>query len=110
MNDLIDLETFTLELAAQGISPDDSRADAVLDQAAGIASDYCGKDLTKLSPVPQTIQRVVLDLATAIYHAAGRDAAVTQEETEGVGSTSFGVTRWTDRLADLDPWRAFNVA
>lgn len=97
-------------LSTELSEPDLTRLDIALTQAQGIASDYCGKDLTTLSPVPQTIQRVVLDIAAAIYHAAGRDAAITQEAAEGIGSTSFGVTRWTDRLADLDPWRAFNVA
>ncbi|MCX2560555.1 phage head-tail connector protein [Acetobacter farinalis] len=93
--------------------PDDSRDDRlndILTQAWGIASDYCQQDLTTLSPVPQTVTRTVLDIAAAIYHQAGRDRSITEDTCEGVGSTSFGLTRWTDQLTGLDPWRVYYVA
>lgn len=88
----------------------DDRLNDVLVQAWGIASDYCGQDLTTLAPIPQTVTRTVLDIAAAIYHQAGRDRSVTQDECEGVGSTSFGLASWPDLLANLDPWRGFHVA
>lgn len=88
----------------------DDRLNDVLVQAWGIASDYCGQDLTTLAPIPQTVTRTVLDIAAAIYHQAGRDRSVTQDEEQGVGSTSFGLSSWSDLLANLDPWRGFHVA
>lgn len=93
--------------------PDDSR-DArltdILTQAWGIASDYCQQDLTTLSPVPQTVIRTVLDIAAAIYHQAGRDRSITQDEVSGVGTWSFGLSNHTDLLSNLNPWRVYYVA
>lgn len=93
--------------------PDDSRDDRlndILTQTWGIASDYCQQDLTTLSPIPQTVIRTVLDIAAAIYHQAGRDRSITEEACEGVGSSRWGITGWSDQLTNLDPWRVYYVA
>lgn len=103
-------QTLTADLTTQGEAPDATRIASALTQAWGIASDYCGQDLTALDPTPQTIARTVMDIATAIYHQAGRDRSVTQDECEGVGTTSFGLATWADLLDNLDPWRGFHVA
>jgi len=110
MTDIVNFDTFKAELLASGITVDDQRAQRVLARAQGMVSDYCGRDLSDLSPIPMTIQTIVIDLAVMIYHAGGRDPAITKEQEEGVGSTSFGLSHWTDRMADLDPWRVFHVA
>lgn len=102
--------TLTADLTSQGVTVDATRVATALDQAWGIASDYCGQDVTKIDPIPQTITRTVMDIAAAIYHQAARDRSVTQEQTEGVGATSFGLTAWADILENLDPWRGFYVA
>ncbi|OUJ02742.1 hypothetical protein HK15_04485 [Acetobacter orientalis] len=103
-------QTLTTDLRTQGAEPDAMRIASALTQAWGIASDYCGQDLRALDPTPQTIARTVMDIATAIYHLAGRDRSITQEECEGVGTTSFGLAIWADLLDNLDPWRGFHVA
>jgi hypothetical protein len=51
-----------------------------------------------------------MDIAAAIYHQAGRDRSITEDQTEGVGATSFGLAAWADQLTNLDPWRGFHVA
>ena len=100
----------TADLKDQGITVDGTRLAAALNQAWGIASDYCGQDVTILDPMPQTIIRTVMDIAAAIYHQAARDRSITHEQTEGVGATSFGLTAWADILENLDPWRGLHVA
>lgn len=100
----------TADLTSQGVTVDANRVATALEQAWGIASDYCGQDVTTLDPMPQTITRTVMDIAAAIYHQAARDRSVTQDQTEGVGATSFGLSGWADMLENLDPWRGFHVA
>lgn len=110
MTQLADYADFAAELASNGITADEARAKQTLIQAAGIASEYCEQDLTVLDPIPQTVTRAVLDIATAIYCSAGRDNAVTQDEVEGVGATSFGAYTYADILPNLDPFRVWMVA
>ncbi|MFT8723385.1 MAG: hypothetical protein ABF759_12555 [Acetobacter malorum] len=100
----------TADLTAQDATVDATRIASALAQAWGIASDYCGQDLSALDPTPQTIARTVMDIAAAIYHQAGRDRSITEDQTEGVGATSFGLAAWADQLTNLDPWRGFHVA
>ncbi|GCD59274.1 MULTISPECIES: hypothetical protein [Acetobacter] len=102
--------TFIADLTAQSETVDANRVAMALNQAWGIASDYCGQDVTTLDPMPQTITRTVMDIAAAIYHQAARDRSITQDQTEGVGATSFGLSGWADMLENLDPWRGFHVA
>lgn len=109
MTDLATLDTLTSELKASGGAVDAERAQSALTQASGIAIDYCQTDLTALDPMPQTITRSVLDLATAIYRGAGRDPAVIQEECQGVGSSQWGTTGWSDLLTPLDRFRVYQI-
>lgn len=107
---LADIKDFTAELAANSVDVDATRAEKTLDQAAGIACEYCEQDLTVLDPIPHTVTRAVLDIATAIYCSAGRDNAVTQEEDQGIGSTAFGTYTYAEILPNLDPFRVWMVA
>lgn len=111
MTQLADYADFAAELASNGITVDEARAQQTLIQAAGIASDYCEQNLeVAFDPIPKTVTRAVLDIATAIYCSAGRDNAVTQEETQGVGATSFGTYTYAEILPNLDPFRVWMVA
>lgn len=110
MSPIVSLQSFLAELNLGATACQDVQAQALLTQAEGMASEYCGRDLSALDPVPFTVQRAILDLANALFHASGRDPALTREECEGVGSTAWGVMRWPDLLAPLDPWRVYHVA
>ncbi|MBB2163842.1 hypothetical protein HLH26_04695 [Gluconacetobacter sp. 1b LMG 1731] len=104
MTDIATVDDLMAELSANGGNADVVLATRALADATGIASEWCGQDLTALDPIPGTVHRVVLSMAAAIYHAMGRDPAIVQEDVEGVGGSRFGTATFADLLPLLAPW------
>lgn len=65
--------------------------------------------------VPPALERACLDLLAGLWHGQGRDPAVRNETTEGVGSVGYFEARAdtlplaADRLAALERYRRFHL-